>query len=67
MSPDAVRVLEVAAVFDGPFSVDDVAEVLGEPVGRVLPAVKEALDAELIVARGELLAFHSHPARTMSK
>jgi DNA-binding CsgD family transcriptional regulator len=63
MSPDTVRLLEVAAVFDGQFSIDDAAEVLGEPVGRVLPAVEEALDAELIVARSEHLAFHSQPAR----
>jgi len=36
LSADTVPLLEVAAVFGAPFSIDDAAAVLGQPVGRLL-------------------------------
>jgi DNA-binding CsgD family transcriptional regulator len=63
LSTAAVQLLEVAAVFDGPFSVEDVAEVLGEPVGQVLPALREALTAAVIVPQADLIAYGSQQVR----
>ena len=63
LSAGAVQLLEVAAVFDAPFSVEDVAEVLGEPVGRILPALREALAAAVVVPRADLIAYGSQQVR----
>jgi len=63
LSAGAVQLLEVAAVFDAPFSVEDVAEVLGEPVGRILPALREALAAAVVVPSADLIAYGSQQVR----
>jgi DNA-binding CsgD family transcriptional regulator len=57
MSADAQSFVDVAAVFGDAFAVDDVAEVLGETVGKVLPALRETLAAEVVVPRSDLLHF----------
>jgi hypothetical protein len=57
LSPEAQRLLRVAAVFGSSFVLSDVAGVIGEPVGRLLPSIQELLDSRLISARGETLSF----------
>jgi ATP/maltotriose-dependent transcriptional regulator MalT len=57
LSADARRLLEVGAVLGGAFSPDDVAEVLGEPVGRLLPALADARQAEFVIATATSLTF----------
>jgi DNA-binding CsgD family transcriptional regulator/tetratricopeptide (TPR) repeat protein len=57
LSPEAQRLLRVAAVFGPTFVLSDVAGVLGEPVGRLLRSMQELLDARLIGANGESLTF----------
>jgi DNA-binding CsgD family transcriptional regulator len=62
LSADAVSVLEAAAVFGTPFSLDDVAAVLGEQVGHLLPVLHELVD-EVIVPDGNRLQFRHDAAR----
>jgi DNA-binding CsgD family transcriptional regulator len=57
LSPEAQRLLRVAAAFGASFVLSDVAGVVGEPVGRLLPSMQELIDSRLIVARGEALTF----------
>jgi DNA-binding CsgD family transcriptional regulator len=63
LSPAAVALVEVAAMFDGSFSIDDAAAVLDEPVGALLPAVHEVLDCQVIVPRGQTLEFRHATVR----
>src|SRR4051812_35638251 len=39
LSTGGRALVEVAAMFEGTFSIDDLAAVLDEPVGKLLPAV----------------------------
>src|SRR5687768_8103125 len=57
LSPEAQRLLRVAATFGASFVLSDVAGVMGEPVGRLLPSMQELIDSRLIAARGEALTF----------
>jgi DNA-binding CsgD family transcriptional regulator len=57
LSPEAQRILRVAAVFGNSFVLSDVAGVIGEPVGRLLPPMQELLDSRLISANGGTLTF----------
>lgn len=63
LSADAYRLLEVAALFAEAFAIDDVADVLGEPVGRVVPALRETLAAGVVVTSDDLLAFRNGAVR----
>src|SRR2546421_7856078 len=63
LSAAAVQLLEVAAVFDGPFSVENIAEGLGEPGGRGLPPLREALTPAGIGPPAGPLAYGSHHRR----
>jgi DNA-binding CsgD family transcriptional regulator/tetratricopeptide (TPR) repeat protein len=63
LSAAALRLLEVAALFDEAFLIDEVAEVLGEPVGRVLPALQEALAAGVVMPHDDLVAFRDEIVR----
>lgn len=63
LSPAALALVEVAAMFDGSFSIDDVAAVLEEPVGALLPAVHEVLDAQVVVPYGKTLEFRHATVR----
>jgi ATP/maltotriose-dependent transcriptional regulator MalT len=51
------HMLQVAAVLGRSFSIGDVAEMLGEPPGRLLPAVREAEAADVVVADGDTFLF----------
>jgi DNA-binding CsgD family transcriptional regulator/tetratricopeptide (TPR) repeat protein len=57
LSTDAQQLAEIVAVLGDSFSVDDAGVVLGEPVGRVLPWIRELLDAQVIRAEGTLFVF----------
>jgi DNA-binding CsgD family transcriptional regulator len=63
LSPLALELVEVAAMFDGTFCIDDLAAVLDEPVGPLLPAVHEVLAVGVVVAHGETLAFRRAETR----
>jgi DNA-binding CsgD family transcriptional regulator len=63
LSPLALELVEVAAMFDETFRIDDLAAVLDEPVGPLLLAVREVLAAGVVVARGETLAFRRAETR----
>jgi DNA-binding CsgD family transcriptional regulator len=55
--PRTRQVLTVGAVLGRSFSLDDVATLLGETPARLLPDVDAALQAGLLVATRETLAF----------
>jgi DNA-binding CsgD family transcriptional regulator/predicted negative regulator of RcsB-dependent stress response len=57
LSAEALHLLEVAAVFGRTFSVESLAEVLGEPIGKVLETLREALAAEVLIPYASLLLF----------
>jgi DNA-binding CsgD family transcriptional regulator/tetratricopeptide (TPR) repeat protein len=57
VTPDAWRLLDVAAVMGPTFSVEGAAEVMGEPLGQVMPPLRDALASGVIVPTGEGLAF----------
>jgi Lipase maturation factor/Bacterial regulatory proteins, luxR family len=62
--PPGPRVqLDVACRLEGSFSVEDVARVLGQPAGHLLPALWEALDAGVIVPGDDRLAFRCELCR----
>jgi len=63
LSADTVPLLEVAAVFGAPFSIDDAAAVLGQPVGRLLPALHEMLAADAVVPSRDRMAFRHEMVR----
>ena len=63
LSPPARRLVEVGAVFGPSFAVTDVAEVIGQPAGRLLDLVKEAVDAGALVAGSDVLAFRHDAVR----
>ncbi|HEX6755499.1 MAG TPA: LuxR C-terminal-related transcriptional regulator [Mycobacteriales bacterium] len=63
LSAGALLLVEVAAMFDGTFSVDDLAAVLDEPVGPLLAGAEEVLSAGTVVPRGEALAFRDERTR----
>jgi DNA-binding CsgD family transcriptional regulator len=57
LSPETRSLLRVAAVLGRSFPVDDLADMLGEPASRLLPALEEAEQALILVPEGEMLTF----------
>ena len=57
LRPPARQLIEVSAVLGRSFSVEDVAEMLGQLPAMALPAISEALSAGIIVPSGEALTF----------
>jgi DNA-binding CsgD family transcriptional regulator len=57
LSPRAHHLLQVAAILGPCFEADDVAEMLGEPLARLLPALEEAETAGVLVRGHDLLSF----------
>jgi DNA-binding CsgD family transcriptional regulator/tetratricopeptide (TPR) repeat protein len=55
--PPAIQILSVAAVHGDGFQADDLAELLGEPVGAMLADVAALLDRGRLVIRDGNLAF----------
>jgi DNA-binding NarL/FixJ family response regulator len=53
----ARQFLETAAVLGRCFAPEDVAELLGEPLAAQLPVLEEVIAAEVLVSRGDVLAF----------
>lgn len=60
LSPQAQRLIQVAAVLGHSFSVDDLAELLGEPANQLLSALEEALATQIVVASDDMLTFRHH-------
>lgn len=54
------HLLQVAAVLGHSFSVDDLAAMLGERTGRLVPSLEEAMAAEIVVSQADVLAFRHH-------
>jgi ATP/maltotriose-dependent transcriptional regulator MalT len=62
-APGPDQLVDVAAVFGATFSIADVADVMGEPVGRLLAPLAPALDDGLIVGDGDMLRFRDETSR----
>ena len=57
LSPQIRRLLQVAAVLGHSFSVVDLADMLDEPANELLPALEDALAAQILVPADEMLVF----------
>jgi DNA-binding CsgD family transcriptional regulator len=57
LSPEATNLIEVASVLGSSFSVDDLAAVRGEPVGRLLPALDETQRTGILISVASGLSF----------
>jgi hypothetical protein len=55
--------LRAAALLGRSFSIEDLAEVLHEPADQLMPPLKEALTAQLIVAADGELTFRDDGLR----
>lgn len=62
LGAEVLRVIEVAAVFGEPFSVEDLAEAAGVGIGQVLAPLQDAVAAGVLQACEGLLMF-GDPAR----
>ncbi len=63
VTPGAWRLLDVTAVIGPTFSVEEAAEVMGEPLGQVMPPLRDALASGVIVPTGDGLAFRHELVR----
>jgi DNA-binding CsgD family transcriptional regulator len=59
----ANHLLALAAVWESPFSPEDAAELLGEPVGSVRPLLEGLLDIGVLCWTGDMLVFSDGRAR----
>lgn len=57
LTPETADVLKVAAVLGDGFAPHSLAAVMGRSTAAVLPALDEAIQAEILVSRGSGLAF----------
>jgi DNA-binding CsgD family transcriptional regulator/tetratricopeptide (TPR) repeat protein len=57
LSASTRHLLQVAGVLGRTFSVDDLAEMLAEPVSELLPGLAEAVRAGVVVPAADRLAF----------
>ncbi|GAA2087462.1 LuxR family transcriptional regulator [Actinomadura alba] len=57
LSPQTLHLLQVAGTLGRSFSVDDLAEMLGEPVNRLLPGLSEAVREGVVVSAVDRLTF----------
>ncbi|MEO3874754.1 AAA family ATPase [Nonomuraea sp. B12E4] len=57
LSASTRHLLQVAAILGRSFSVDDLAEMLGDPVDRLLPGLAEALRAGIVMPTADRLTF----------
>ncbi|WP_306318146.1 MULTISPECIES: LuxR family transcriptional regulator [unclassified Streptomyces] len=55
--PETRQLLDVASILGRAVPPEDVAEILGETTASALPALREALDARIMVCEGDDLAF----------
>jgi DNA-binding CsgD family transcriptional regulator len=63
LTPEGWRLAEVAAVMPQPFVCEVVAQVMGEPVADLVPALREALSAGVIVPTASALTFRHDGVR----
>ena len=63
LTPDAARLLQVAAVIGSCFSVDMLSDVMGEPVGALLPFIDEAVAAEAFIVFPTTVGFRHEAVR----
>lgn len=63
VTPAAWRLLDAAAVIGPIFSVEEAAEVMGEPLGQMMPLLRDALASGVIVPTGEGVAFRHELVR----
>jgi DNA-binding NarL/FixJ family response regulator len=66
LSPPAREALLVASVLPRQFTVEQLSLLLDRPASTLLDPIQEALDAELLVERGEHLAFRHDLIREAS-
>ncbi len=66
LSGPARRLVEIGAVFGASFTAADVAEVQGQPVGGLLAAVQEAVDAGALVLGPSALGFRHDVIRRVA-
>jgi DNA-binding CsgD family transcriptional regulator len=66
LSGPARRLVEVGAVFGSSFTIADVAEVLGQPVGSLMAAVEEAVDTGALVPTPVALEFRHDGIRRVA-
>ncbi|HEY3669405.1 MAG TPA: LuxR C-terminal-related transcriptional regulator [Acidimicrobiia bacterium] len=57
VSARARQLLEVASVWGPSFSLEDMADVIGEPPARLLPPMAELIGAGILVTSGESIGF----------
>jgi DNA-binding CsgD family transcriptional regulator len=57
LSPEGWRLAEVAALMSQPFALEALARVMGEPVGDILPALRNTLSARVLVPAESALTF----------
>jgi DNA-binding CsgD family transcriptional regulator len=59
LSEQTRQLLETAAVLGATFTVEDLAEMLGNPAACLLPQIEEALEAGVLVAATDTFAFRN--------
>ncbi|MGZ6976083.1 MAG: LuxR C-terminal-related transcriptional regulator [Acidimicrobiia bacterium] len=57
VSPQARQLLEVASVWGSSFSLEDMADVIGEPPARLLPPMAELIGTGTFMATAESMGF----------
>ena len=63
LTPEGWRLTEVAAVMPQPFVFEAAAQVMGEPVADLVPALRDALSAGVIVPTASALTFRHDRVR----
>ena len=63
LTADAARLVKVAAVLGPCFSVDVLSDVMGEPVGALLPFIDEAVAAEAFIVFPTTVGFRHEALR----
>jgi DNA-binding CsgD family transcriptional regulator len=63
LSREARMVVEVAAMMAGSFSVSEVADILGQPTGYILAAVKEVIQVGILAGESGRLDFADEEVR----
>jgi DNA-binding CsgD family transcriptional regulator/tetratricopeptide (TPR) repeat protein len=63
LTPDAARLVKVAAVLGPRFSVDVLSDVMGEPVGALLPSIDEVVAAEAFIVFPTTVGFRHEAVR----
>jgi DNA-binding CsgD family transcriptional regulator len=57
LPPQTHHLLQVAGIMGHSFLVDDLAEMLGEPVGELMPRLEEAVTAGVVIPAADTMVF----------